>query len=90
VTEASDQVIFWAVVAARFFIPLAIPRYPLPAIITALILDGVDQTIFQLYTNLPLDNYQGYDKSLDIYYLTIAYISTIRNWQNAYAINPTG
>jgi hypothetical protein len=87
VTEASDLAIFWAVVAARFFIPLAIPRYPLPAVVTALILDGVDQTIFQLYTNLPLDNYQGYDKALDIYYLTIAYVSTIRNWLSADAFN---
>ena len=85
--EASDLAIFWAVVAGRFFIPLAIPRYPLPAIVTSLILDGVDQTIFQLYTNLPLDNYQGYGKSLDIYYLTIAYASTIRNWLNADAFN---
>jgi hypothetical protein len=87
VTEVSDQAIFWVMVAARFFVPLAIPRYPLPAIVASLILDGIDQTTFQLYTNLPLDHYQGYDKALDIYYLTIAYVSTIRNWRNAYAIN---
>jgi hypothetical protein len=81
-TDLSDQVIFWAVVLARFFVPLAIPRFPLPGVLVALVLDGVDQTIFQQFTNLPLDGYQGYDKALDIYYLTIAYISTLRNWSN--------
>jgi hypothetical protein len=70
---------------ARFFIPLAIPRYPLPAIITALILDTIDQTIFQQFTNLPLEGYQGYDKALDIYYLAITYLSTLRNWSNLFA-----
>jgi len=84
-TELSDQVIFWTVVLARFFVPLAIPRFPLPGVLVALVLDGVDQSIFQQFTNLPLDGYQGYDKALDIYYLTIAYISTLRNWSNHFA-----
>ena len=83
--ETSDLVIFWAVVMARFLIPLSIPRYPLPGVLACLILDGVDQTIFQLFTNLPLEGYQGYDKALDIYYLTITYLSTLRNWSNLYA-----
>jgi len=83
--DASDMVIFWTVVMARFFIPLAIPRYPLPAIIASLILDTVDQTIFQQFTNLPLEGYQGYDKALDIYYLAITYLSTLRNWSNLFA-----
>ncbi len=73
------------VVLGRLLIPLAIPRYPLPAIVAALILDGVDQTIFQQFTDLELLGYQGYDKALDIYYLTIAYLSTMRNWSNTYA-----
>lgn len=81
----SDLIIFWSVVAARFLVPLLIPRYPLPGIITAMLIDGIDQTIFQKYTTLNLDGYQGYDKALDIYYLTIAYISTMRNWTNLYA-----
>jgi hypothetical protein len=50
--------------------------------LTALILDGVERTIFQTYTTLSLDHYQAYDKALDIYYLSIAYIATIRNWTN--------
>jgi hypothetical protein len=84
-TETTDQLVFWAVVAARFLVPLLIPRYPLPAIVASLVIDGVDQTIFQQFTNLNLDGYQGYDKALDIYYLTIAYISTLRNWSNRFA-----
>ncbi|MGW8318414.1 MAG: hypothetical protein ACWGPS_04150 [Candidatus Promineifilaceae bacterium] len=84
-TDTSDLIVFWLVVAARFLIPLTIPRYPLPGVITSLVLDAIDQTIFQQFTNLDLAGYQGYDKALDIYYLTIAYISTMRNWTNLFA-----
>lgn len=84
-TESSDLLIFVAVVAARLLVPLTIPRFPLPGVIACLIIDGVDQTIFQKFTTLPLEGYQGYDKSLDIYYLTVAYISTMRNWSNLFA-----
>lgn len=84
-TETTDMLVFWIVVMARFLIPLAIPRFPLPAVVAAMILDAVDQTIFQQFTNLNLDGYQGYDKALDIYYLTVTYISTLRNWTNLFA-----
>jgi hypothetical protein len=84
-TETSDLVIFWVVVLSRFLVPLVIPRYPLPGILACLIIDGIDQTIFQQFTNLDLTGYQGYDKALDIYYLVIAYISTLRNWTNMFA-----
>jgi hypothetical protein len=84
-TETTDLIVFWVVVLARFLVPLTIPRYPLPGILASLIIDAIDQTIFQQFTNLNLDGYQGYDKALDIYYLTIAYISTLRNWTNLYA-----
>ncbi len=83
--EPTDLLIFWFVVALRFFVPLLIPRYPLPAILASLVLDAADQTIFQTYTRLELAGYQGYDKALDIYYLSIAYISTMRNWTNQFA-----
>jgi hypothetical protein len=82
VTETSDWWIFGVVAAVRFLLPLTIPRYPLPGIVASLVLDSADQTIFQQFTGLPLEGYQGYDKALDIYYLTIAYISTLRNWVN--------
>lgn len=78
--EPSDLIVFWLVVVVRFVLPLFIPFYPLPAIIACLVVDAADQTIFQSFTALPLSNYQGYDKALDIYYLAIAYISTLRNW----------
>src|SRR6476469_1813501 len=78
----SGGVIFVAVVAARVLVPLAIPRYPLPAMLAALVIDGLDQTIFQTFTNLDLSNYQQYDKALDVYYLSIAYMATMRNWTN--------
>jgi hypothetical protein len=84
-STASDWLIFWIVAGARFFLPLAIPRYPLPGILASLVLDGIDQTLFQQFTGLALEGYQGYDKALDIYYLTIAYVSTLRNWSNHFA-----
>ena len=84
---STDQMIFVAVVALRFFIPLLIPRFPLPAILAALVIDAADQTIFQNYTDLDLTGYQGYDKALDIYYLTIAYLSTLRNWTDPFAFS---
>ena len=81
----TDWLVFVLVVGARFLLPLLIPFYPLPAIIACLLLDGVDQTIYQVFTNLPLGGYQSYDKALDIYYLTVAYIATLRNWTNLLA-----
>jgi hypothetical protein len=75
-----DGLIFWAVVSARVLVPLAIPRFPLPAMLAALVIDGVDQTIFQTFTSLDLSGYQSYDKALDVYYLSIAYTATLRNW----------
>jgi hypothetical protein len=77
--------VFLAVVAARFLVPLLIPRFPLPAILAALILDGVDQTIFQAFGYDP-PGYQGYDKAMDVYYLAIAYLSTMRNWTSLPAV----
>lgn len=81
----SDEMIFLLVVGARLGIPLLIFRFPLPAIVAALVLDAADQTIFQNNTDLDLTNYQGYDKALDIYYLSIAYLSTFRNWADPFA-----
>ena len=84
-TETSDLLIFGAVLAVRLLVPLAIPRYPLPAILAALVLDAVDYTVIRDWTSLSMEEYQGFDKALDIYYLTIAYISTLRNWTNLFA-----
>jgi hypothetical protein len=80
--DAQNIIIAFLVIGARLLVPLLIPRIPLPAILACLIIDAVDQTIFQKYTTINLDNYQSYDKALDIYYLSIAYLSTFRNWTN--------
>ncbi len=81
----ADEAIFLVVVLARLGIPLLIPRFPIPAIVSSLVIDAADQTIFQQFTDLDLDGYQGYDKALDVYYLTIAYLSTMRNWSEPFA-----
>lgn len=75
-----DDLIVTAVVLARLILPLFIARYPLPVIIACLVIDALDQTIFQSFTHHDLTGYQTYDKALDVYYLTLAYLSTIRNW----------
>ena len=87
-TVTSDMMIVYAVIISRFLLPLAIPRFPLPAVVACMLLDAADYQIFNFFTSLPIESlefYQGYDKSLDIYYLGIAYISTLRNWTNPFA-----
>jgi hypothetical protein len=70
------------VVGMRLALPLTIPYYPLPGVLACLILDAADQTIFQQFSGIALDRYQSYDKALDIYYLAITYLATMRNWTN--------
>ncbi len=82
-----DGLIFAAVVAARVLVPLGIPRFPLPVMLACLVIDGLDQTIFQTFTSLDLSGYQQYDKALDVYYLSIAYTATMRNWTSLDAFN---
>ena len=75
-----DDLIIAGVVLARLILPLFIARYPLPAILGCLVIDAADQTVFERFTSHDLAGYQTHDKALDIYYLTLAYLSTIRNW----------
>jgi hypothetical protein len=81
-------IVFGVVVGLRFLIPLLIIRFPLPAILAALVLDGIDQTIFQSFGYDP-PGYQSYDKAMDVYYLAIAYLSTMRNWTSQPALAVT-
>ncbi len=81
----SADVVFVVVVLLRFTVPLFIPKFPLPAVIACLVLDAADQSIFQMFTDDPLPGYQSYDKALDVYYLAIAYISTMRTWRDPVA-----
>lgn len=80
--EGRDLVVMLVVLGLRLFVPLAIPKWPLPAGIACLVIDGLDKGIFEAFTDMNLDWYQGYDKALDIYYLAIAYLATMRNWSN--------
>jgi hypothetical protein len=77
-----DAVVVIGVLAVRFVAPLLIIRFPLPAILVCLVADAVDQTIFQAFLPGDLAWYQSYDKSLDVYYLSFAYISTMTNWHD--------
>jgi hypothetical protein len=81
-----DTLILALVVGLRLVVPLAIPRYPIPAGLAALVIDGVDQSILQATTKLNLAGYQNYDKALDMYYLSIEYLATLRNWTNPSAL----
>ena len=77
-----DAVIVTLIVASRLIVPLFIPRFPL-VIIVALVIDAVDQTLLATFTSVNTGEggaYQSYDKAMDIYYLTVAYLATMRNW----------
>ncbi|HSJ20432.1 MAG TPA: hypothetical protein VK964_07640 [Nocardioidaceae bacterium] len=78
--STGDTLIFVSVVLARFVAPLLIPLFPLPAILTCLVLDAVDRDIFISLGGFDPESYQGIDKALDIFYLTIAMLSVLRNW----------
>ena len=82
---ATEWTVVILVVGARLLLPFTIPYYPLVGSIACMILDSIDQSIFQQFPAIPLEGYQSYDKSLDIYYLAIIYMSTMRNWTNPHA-----
>lgn len=73
------EVVFGTVLLIRFFLPFTILRWPLPGVVACLIVDGIDQSVFQWFGYDP-PFYQGYDKAMDVFYLGVAYISTLRNW----------
>jgi hypothetical protein len=80
-----EWIVVVLVVGGRLVLPLFIPYFPVPALVACMILDSADQSIFQQFPKIPLDGYQSYDKALDVYYLSIAYLSTLRNWTNQIA-----
>jgi hypothetical protein len=84
----SAEIVIVGIILARLLVPLAIIRFPLPAIVACLVLDAVDQTVFQaLGPGADLAGYQSYDKALDVYYLVIAYTATLHNWTNPFAVS---
>ena len=82
-TEAT--VVFVIVVGLRFILPLFIPTWPLPAVLACLVLDGIDQSVFQAFGFDP-PGYQNYDKAMDLFYLSIAFLSSLQNWTRSSAV----
>ena len=82
---AEEWAVVVLVIGARLLLPFTIPYWPLPGAIACMLLDSIDQSIFQQFPAIPLEGYQSYDKSLDIYYLAIMYMATMRNWVNPMA-----
>jgi hypothetical protein len=61
----SAEIVILGVILSRLLVPLTIIRFPLPGIIACLVLDAVDQTVFQaLAPDADLAGYQSYDKAL--------------------------
>lgn len=84
--DLSDATIVGAVLALRLVVPLFILRFPLPALLASMAIDGVDGGIFSSWTGLDMSWYQSYDKALDIYYLAIAYLAVRRNWPGRFPV----
>ena len=82
--QPEDAVVVILIVGVRLIVPLFIPRVPL-VIVAALLIDAVDGTLLEWLTEIDTGEtgpYQSYDKALDVYYLTVAYLSTMRNWSS--------
>lgn len=82
----SDGTVIAVVLALRLVVPLLIPRFPLPALLASLVIDGVDGGIFSALTDMDMDWYQSFDKALDVYYLAIAYLAVRRNWPDRFSV----
>src|SRR6478752_6746635 len=83
-----DGAVIGAIIISRLLLPLLIPRFPL-VILAALVLDAIDGSLLDALTSVdtgPNGPYQSFDKALDIYYLSIAYLSTLRNWTSSVAV----
>ncbi len=83
-----DRAVVLAIALARLLVPLVILRFPL-AIVAALVLDAADNTLLDHFSDVDLGPdgpYQSFDKALDIYYLAIAYLATMRNWTSRPAL----
>jgi hypothetical protein len=82
-TEAT--VVFVVVVGLRFLLPLFIPKWPLPAVLACLVVDGLDQSVFQAFGFDP-PGYQNYDKAMDLFYLSVAFLASLQNWTRSSAV----
>jgi hypothetical protein len=74
------------VIAARFLVPLVIPKYPLPGILASIAVDAADQSILHVVLGTDLPAYQPFDKAFDVYSLSITMLTVLRNWQSRPAV----
>ena len=49
-------------------------------------LDGIDQSVFQAFGFDP-PGYQNYDKAMDLFYLSIAFLASLQNWTRSSAVS---
>ena len=69
---------------ARLLVPLTILRWPIAGMFLSMYLDLQDFNYFTIHSNQDMTNYQTWDKFMDIYYLTIAFITTL-SWKEVLA-----
>lgn len=72
------------VIIIRFFVPLAILRWPLAGFIAALLADNFDVAILSVFHTQDFSLYNPIDKWLDLYFLAIAFYTSLR-WPNTLA-----
>ncbi len=68
----------------RFIIPLFIFKWPLWGTIASALMDTTDWSLISFHSPADYIFYQNWDKTMDIYYLSIAVI-TIRKWKDKLA-----
>jgi hypothetical protein len=82
-----SAVILTAVIGVRLLVPLLIWRYPLPGFLLAVFIDTVDEGLLTILgVRFSEEAYQSYDKALDIYFLAIAMLAMLRNWESRAAV----
>jgi hypothetical protein len=76
------------IIALRLVVPLLILRYQVVGGITAMLLDGVDVILIEVFFGHGFrGGYHQLDKMLDTYYLTLELIVALR-WTNPWARRP--
>lgn len=66
----------WAIMVVtiiRLVAPLTILRWPLGGVLVSILADALDQNILRLFGIYTFDDYQKWDKALDIYYLNLTF-----------------
>src|SRR3990167_1132434 len=68
----------------RLLIPLTILRWPIIVVLSSMYLDLQDFNYFTIRTEQDMANYQAWDKIMDIYYLAIAFYTSL-SWKETLA-----